>query len=97
LAGKDPGGMTLSDLLICRVVGASGWTYGRVHDVRIERSDDEARILSLIVGRPGLKERLFGRGDPEQHPHRLGHGVEISWNAVIAIDGSTITIEEKRR
>ena len=89
--------MRLSDLLNCRVVGTSGWTYGRVHDVRIERSDDEARLVSLVVGRPGLKERLFGRGDPEQHPHRLGHGFEISWNAVIAIDTNTITIEEQRR
>jgi len=26
----------------CRVVGTSGWTYGRVHDVRIERSDEVA-------------------------------------------------------
>jgi len=86
--------MRLSELTTLRLRGRTGWTYGRVHDVRIEWREKDAVITALIVGRRGLRERLFGRGESSEHPHRLGHGSEIPWDQVTAIDDSIIWIKE---
>jgi sporulation protein YlmC with PRC-barrel domain len=86
--------MRLSDILGCQVVGTTGWRFGKVYDVR---ADHDGRLQSLIVGRPGLAERLFGRGDPSSDPQQLGHGVEIPWDQVIDVTDKTITIEERKR
>jgi len=98
MAIKIPGSpMKLSELLTCTVRGQSGWTYGRVHDVRVQHSPDTTELVSLIIGRPGLEERLFGRGDTSEHPHRLGHGAEIPWADIVHIHGHVITIKDGTR
>jgi|1185.fasta_scaffold235452_2 sporulation protein YlmC with PRC-barrel domain len=86
--------MKLSELLGCEVRATTGWTFGRVYDVRVSHGDGDASVLSLVVGTPGLKERLFGRGNPSEHPTRLGHGFEIPWSSVVRRDGETIIIKE---
>jgi sporulation protein YlmC with PRC-barrel domain len=88
--------MRLSELLGCQVVGAGGWRYGKVHDVRVAVGDNGAAVHALLVGSPGLRERLFGRGDQRQQPHRLGHGFEVPWSEVRSIERGKITIEERR-
>jgi sporulation protein YlmC with PRC-barrel domain len=88
--------MTLAELITFRVRGHSGWTYGRVHDIRIERQADKAVVTSLIVGRHGLRERLFGRGKSSEHPHRVGHGSEIRWDQVTTIEPPIVTVKEER-
>lgn len=87
--------MKLSDLIDCEVLGNGGWRYGRVHDVRVDRQQGTAQVHALIIGTPGLKERLFGRGHAESHPRRLGHGYEIPWSEVISISDNQIRIDEK--
>jgi sporulation protein YlmC with PRC-barrel domain len=88
--------MRLSDLLGCEVIGAGGWSHGRVHDLRVCTKGGRAEVEALLVGSPGLKERLLGRGDGKEHPHRVGHGFEVPWSEVRSIDAGKITIEERR-
>ena len=88
--------MKLSDLIGREVVGIGGWRYGRVHDVRVERDGSTALVRALIIGTPGLRERLFGRGHGAQQPQRLGHGYEIPWHEVVAISDNQIRIEERQ-
>ena len=86
--------MMVSDLLTLKVRGDSGWTFGRVHDVRIERrSDGSATVTALLVGSVGLRERLTGRTNADSHTIRE-HGFEIPWQRVISVDSKTITIKE---
>jgi sporulation protein YlmC with PRC-barrel domain len=88
--------MTLAELITFRVRGHSGWTYGRIHDIRIEWRGDEAVVTTLIVGRHGLRERLFGRGKSSEHRHRVGHGSEIRWDQVTTIEPPIVTVKEER-
>jgi sporulation protein YlmC with PRC-barrel domain len=86
--------MRLSDLLTLEVRGDSGWTFGRVHDVRVHRAPDgSATVTALLVGSAGLRERLTGRTNAESHTTRE-HGFEIPWAAVISVGSKTITIKE---
>lgn len=84
--------MRLSDLLTLSVRGDSGWTFGRVHDVRVRRhSDGTTEVVALLVGSTGLVERLAGRAAPDQSAMR-DKGFEIPWRDVAAINQETQTI-----
>jgi sporulation protein YlmC with PRC-barrel domain len=86
--------MRVSDLLTLTVRGDSGWTFGRVHDVRVERSTDgSATVTALLVGSASLRGRLTGRVSADRVTVRA-HGREIPWSAVTAIDEHVITIKE---
>jgi sporulation protein YlmC with PRC-barrel domain len=87
--------MNVSDLLTLTVRSDSGWTFGRVHDVRIERSPNgTATVTALLVGSEGLRERLTGRVSSKRVTIRA-HGFEIPWKTVTAIDDNVITIKER--
>jgi hypothetical protein len=81
----------------------TGWSYGPVRDVRIahevqtDPNNRSGQVVSLIVGRPGLKERLFGRGNPDEHPHRAGGGSAIAWADVVHRDGQVLYVKEDGR
>jgi len=90
--------MRLSDLLTLTVRSDSGWTFGRVHDLRVRRHPDgTAEGVALLVGSTGLLERLAGRVAPDQSALRE-QGFAIPWRDVAAIDEhtQTITIREAR-
>ena len=58
--------MRISELLHCTVVTESGQRLGHVFDVRVvrragssaERADQQWRVVGVVVGRRGLRERL---------------------------------------
>jgi sporulation protein YlmC with PRC-barrel domain len=86
--------MKASDLLTLTVRGDTGWTFGRVHDLRItRRSDGTAFVSALLVGSAGLRERLTGR-TASTSVHVRDHGFEIPWQQVISIENDTIRIKE---
>ena len=85
--------MLLSDLLKRPVRGDSGWTFGTVHDVRVNRSGGRATVCALLVGRSAVRERLFGRTSLEQHGTH-GHGFEIPWAEVVTVEQHEIRIKE---
>lgn len=90
--------MRLSDLLTLTVREESGWTFGRVHDVRVRRHPDgTAEVVALLVGSTGMIERLAGRAAQDQSAIQQ-KGFEIRWRDVTAInyEAETIMIREAK-
>jgi sporulation protein YlmC with PRC-barrel domain len=86
--------MKVSDLLTLQVRGDSGWTFGRVHDVRVDHQPDGSTTVSaLLVGSAGLRKRLTGRTASDSVRIRE-HGFAIPWEQVTSLDETTITIKE---
>jgi sporulation protein YlmC with PRC-barrel domain len=75
-----------SDLIGCELRTESGQRLGHVHDLRVERADDDWHLSGLVLGRRGISTRLVGTGaDP------LIGGEVIAWEAVRRIvDGCVI-------
>jgi sporulation protein YlmC with PRC-barrel domain len=83
--------MRISDLLEARLVTEDGEKLGHVHDVRVRRLERrttegyEMRLLGLVTGKRGIRERLgvdTGR--------TAGPTVErdfIPWEDVVEVDG----------
>ncbi len=86
----------LSDLLRCEVVDEDGESLGRVHDVRVRRlerrSPDgyELRVLGLVLGRRGIRERLGLDRAPTAAP--VGNGEFVDWERVAEIDTGKRTV-----
>jgi sporulation protein YlmC with PRC-barrel domain len=77
--------MRLGELLNRKVVTESGMSLGRIHDVTAELSGGTLRIIGLVVGESGLKERLgvgasAGRGGAKGHGHP-----SIPWSRVARV------------
>jgi sporulation protein YlmC with PRC-barrel domain len=83
----------LSQLLKQPVRGDSGWTHGRVHDVRADRSKGRATVTALLVGKSALRERLFGTASAKEASIQ-GQGAEIPWEIVGSIEPTAIRIKE---
>lgn len=96
-AGAPPRGtLRVSELLRSRLLTTSGTDLGRIWDVRVERLtkvpdehvNEAWRVVGLITGRGGWKERigLSLEGDPAQ-----GEAF-TPWASVQQIDGGVVTI-----
>ena len=85
--------MRLSELLWHEVVSESGWSYGRVFDVRLRISDEGAELTGLVVGPAALRERLFGGRVGE--PGEISHGNPVvPWEAVLRLSRGTIVVRD---
>ena len=90
------GTVRVSELLRSRVVTSSGEDLERIWDVRVERQtkvpdervNESWRVMGLIAGRGGWKERigLSPEGDPEE-----GEAF-ITWGSVQGIGSGTVTV-----
>jgi sporulation protein YlmC with PRC-barrel domain len=79
--------MRLSELLKREVVSESGFSYGKVHDVRGELEGGRLRVTGLACGRLGLLERYGvgtggsgGAGEAKVHGHPV-----IPWERVLRV------------
>ncbi|MDX6582928.1 MAG: hypothetical protein QOI10_2112 [Solirubrobacterales bacterium] len=83
--------MRLSDLLEATVVTEDGDELGRVHDVRVrqlQRSSPDGyrlRIIGLVTGRRGLRERLGIDTGRTERP--IADRDLIDWERVVEVDG----------
>jgi hypothetical protein len=83
--------MRLSDLLEARVETEDGEPLGRVHDVRVRRlerrtSDGyEMRVLGLVTGGRGVRERLGI--DTAATPGPTVERDFVDWERVLEVDG----------
>jgi sporulation protein YlmC with PRC-barrel domain len=82
--------MRLAELVGLDVHSESGKHLGRVHDVRAELRSDSLAITGLLIGGPGLMERL-GLGVTRRRSHLRGHTV-IPWDRVVRADGRGIVV-----
>jgi sporulation protein YlmC with PRC-barrel domain len=90
------GTIRVSELLRSRLVSGSGEDLGPIWDVRAKRQtmvpdehvNEEWRIVGLISGRAGWKERigLAPEGEPAESE------TFIPWDAVLAIGDRTVTV-----
>jgi sporulation protein YlmC with PRC-barrel domain len=97
--GAPPRGtFRLSELLRSRLVTTSGSDLGRIWEVRAERQTEvpdeqinEAwRVIGLLIGRPGLQERIGVsiEGDPVPSANF------IAWNAVQDLAPGVVTVSD---
>jgi sporulation protein YlmC with PRC-barrel domain len=83
--------MLLSDLLEADVVTEDGESLGRVHDVRVRglrrRTSDghELRVVGLVVGGRGIRERLGLDTGRTEKP--IAGSDLVEWERVIDVDG----------
>jgi sporulation protein YlmC with PRC-barrel domain len=100
--GAPPRGtIRVSELLRSRLVSGSGRDLGRIWDVRIERQTDlpdervneSWRVVGLITGRTGWKERigLSTEGDPAEGE------TFTPWEAVQDIASGVVTVTDSAR
>ena len=89
--------MLLSDLMGAEVVDEAGNSRGHVHDVRarvLQRRSSEGyqlRVIGLVVGRRGIRERL--RMDPSGSHAPVSSGDVVEWDDVLAVDVDKATIK----
>ncbi len=82
--------MLLSDLMAAHVVDEDGEELGAVHDIRARvlerRSPDgyQLRIVGLVVGGAGIRERLHIDRAGRQEPKSSGNVIE--WERVLEVD-----------
>lgn len=93
--------MLLTDLIAAEVVDQDGNSLGHVHDVRARRlqrrSPDghQLRVIALVVGRRGVRERL--RLDAAGRRAPVGSGDVIDWDDVVEVDGPAGRVTVRRR
>jgi hypothetical protein len=86
----------LSDLLEARIVDEDGESLGHVHDVRVRRlerrnSDGrQLRVLGLVTGRRGIRERLGI--DTGRTPGPTVEREFIEWERVVEVDAAAGTV-----
>jgi sporulation protein YlmC with PRC-barrel domain len=95
--------MRLSALIRSRVVTESGDRLGHVFDVRVarrrnsspDRADQQWRIVGVVLGREGFRERLgWMRG--HRHPTTADRHF-IPWDQVVRLDDGTLVVREAAR
>jgi hypothetical protein len=83
--------MRISDLLEARIETEDGETLGHVHDVRVRRLERrspegyELRVLGLVTGTRGIRERLGI--DTARTPGPTVDRDFIEWERVAEVDG----------
>lgn len=85
--------MRVSQLIRSEVVTESGEKLGHVFDVRVarrpgsshERADQQWRVVGVVVGRRGLRERL-GFTPGERSAPTLRHNL-VPWEAIVRTEG----------
>ena len=83
--------MRLSDLLEARIETEDGEALGHVHDVRVRRLErrspdgHEMRVLGLVTGKRGLRERVGM--DTARTPGPTVKRDFIEWERVVKVDG----------
>jgi sporulation protein YlmC with PRC-barrel domain len=85
--------MRVSRLIRSEVVTESGERLGHVFDVRVarrrgsshERADQQWRVVGLVVGKRGLRERL-GFTPGRRSAPTLRHDL-IPWGEIVRIEG----------
>jgi sporulation protein YlmC with PRC-barrel domain len=90
----DPGveAMRLSDLLGLEVRTESGEKLGRVYDARAVLTRQSLRLTGLVVGQPGLLERI-GLGAPRTRTRIRTHD-SVPWSAVIRADRRGVVVKD---
>jgi sporulation protein YlmC with PRC-barrel domain len=97
--GSPPRGtIRVSELLRSRLVTSSGIDLGRVWDVRAERQTElpdehinEAwRVIGLVTGREGWKERIGVSPEGEPSPGRFF----TPWESVVEIGSGTVAVAD---
>jgi sporulation protein YlmC with PRC-barrel domain len=92
--------MRASEIIGRRVLDVHDRDIGRVHDIRIERSDDTFRICGLTVGPVAVAQRLgYGRGQmagpwPLTALFRAlaSRSLYVPWSDVTALPPGTVRI-----
>jgi sporulation protein YlmC with PRC-barrel domain len=93
MAGKDPRVVIrLSELLGKEVVTESGWSLGHVFDVRVELGRGAPKVAGLVVGKPGVRERLY-REARRRDVNTLPQGA-VPWESVQSIEEKRIRVRE---
>jgi sporulation protein YlmC with PRC-barrel domain len=93
MARKDSGlVIRLSELLGKEVVTESGWVLGHVFDVRVELGPGNPKVAGLVVGKPGVRTRLYGEAR-RTDMNTLTEGA-IPWDAVQGIEEKRIRVRE---
>lgn len=82
----------LSELLRKEVVTESGWSLGHVFDVRVELGRGAPKVVGLVVGKPGLAQRLYGEAR-RRDVDTLNQGA-VPWEAVLAIEEKRVRVRE---
>jgi hypothetical protein len=83
--------MRISDLLEARIETEDGEALGHVHDVRVRRLERrtpdgyEMRVLGLVTGSRGVRERLGT--DTARTPGPTVDRDFIEWERVVRVDG----------
>jgi len=92
--------MRVSELMRSEVITESGDRLGHVFDVRVarrarsarDRADQQWKVVGLIVGKRGLRERFgFTRG--RHGAPKLGRDL-IFWDAVVRLDGRSVVVRD---
>jgi sporulation protein YlmC with PRC-barrel domain len=84
--------MKVSDLLGVSVTTESGKRLGHVHDLRGELTARSLKVTGLVVGGPGILERL-GIGAP-QSAARIRTKDVVPWEAVVRADRRGIVVRD---
>jgi hypothetical protein len=86
--------MLLSDLLGADVVSESGWSHGKVFDVRVVTGEDGAAdVVGLVLGGEGLAERLLG--DRASRPGEVTYAWPVlRWEDVLRIENTIIVVRD---
>jgi sporulation protein YlmC with PRC-barrel domain len=84
--------MRLSELLGLEVLSESGESLGQVHDVRGELGSRSLRVTGLVVGGPGVLERLGLRvaGNPARRSKNV-----VPWTSVVRADRRGIVVKDQ--
>jgi hypothetical protein len=93
----------VSQLLRSAVVTEGGQKLGHVFDLRVirragssaERADQQWRIVGLVVGKRGFRQR-FGFTPGRGAAAKLQHGL-VSWVAVIDTEDGRVTVRDGTR
>jgi len=76
---------TYSSLVGRKVETESGLSLGRCHDLRGELTGSRLEVLALCVGRAGYLDRFGIRTRAHD---------EVSWSAVVRIEGDRIVVRD---
>jgi sporulation protein YlmC with PRC-barrel domain len=90
----------VSELLRCNVVTEAGERLGRVFDVRVarrpgsshERADQQWRVVGVVVGRRGLRERLGFTATNTSAP-KVARDL-IPWEEIIRLESGQLIARE---
>jgi sporulation protein YlmC with PRC-barrel domain len=78
-----------SDLVGAAVFTESGEKLGHVHDLRAHFDGESWRLMGLVLGAKGLRERLVGADE-----EGLRGGQVVAWEAVVGIDDGVVTVRD---